>query len=348
MKKERECSLDILKIIAITIIIFHHYQQGTGAVFKYINFWDGKFYCGYLVELFFVLAGLFSYHYIKRIGEHYNFYRFMVKKIQRLIPLLALSVIVESAIYLIDIVFLDLDINIGLWQILLNAIGIQSGWVTKTNSINGPTWYVSVLLLCYIVFYLVTYLSRKINISYYYFYVMIIFIGIAINTYAISAPFFNATTARGYIAYFTGILLGKLLEISVNWGSKFEWTAWVVFGSLLFLMIFKYNFISEGINYLLVFLMYPAVIIILKSRIGRLLFDHKWIGTLGKITFNVYIWHEPLTAFRNLLIYKFSLNIDLTKLSAMILFTVIAWIIGAISYFYIEKPISRNFAKGEY
>ncbi len=41
------------------IIIFHHYQQGSGAVYKYINFWGGGgFYFGYLVELFFILSGI--------------------------------------------------------------------------------------------------------------------------------------------------------------------------------------------------------------------------------------------------------------------------------------------------
>ena len=56
--KKRDYSLDLLRIFATTIIIFHHYQQGSGAVYKYINFWGGGFYFGYLVELFFILSGI--------------------------------------------------------------------------------------------------------------------------------------------------------------------------------------------------------------------------------------------------------------------------------------------------
>lgn len=63
--EERNFSLDFLKIVATIGIIFHHWQQVTGAYFEnHINFYNGRFYWGYLVELFFVLSGFFCWKYI--------------------------------------------------------------------------------------------------------------------------------------------------------------------------------------------------------------------------------------------------------------------------------------------
>lgn len=209
--REREYSLDVLKIVATTFILFHHYQQGSGAVYKYINFWDGQFYWGYLVELFFVLSGYFSFIYVKKIKEGWCFREFAYKKITRLIPLLALSVFVEAAIYLYRI-HLGAEIEISLWGILLNALGVQTGWVTQVKAVNGPSWYISVLLLCYLLFYVVTYLSKRWRIPHTYFYIGTICVGIAINTYGLSLPFLNSSTARGYVGFFTGVLLAAYLK----------------------------------------------------------------------------------------------------------------------------------------
>lgn len=67
-KEERFYSLDVIKLIATICIIFHHYQQVTGAFFEErLNFYGGRFAFGWIVELFFVLSGYFIYKYMERI-----------------------------------------------------------------------------------------------------------------------------------------------------------------------------------------------------------------------------------------------------------------------------------------
>lgn len=338
--KKRDYSLDLLRIFATTIIIFHHYQQGSGAVYKYINFWDGKFYFGYLVELFFLLSGIFAAQNIEKIfSKRLVFSQFIKGKLIRLLPILSISVLVEAGIYIYDRQFLGIDVQIGLWQIVLNCLGIQNGWVTKTTSINGPTWYISILILCYFIFYILTYIAERVKISPYYLYICMIFLGMSISTFSMEGPFLNSSTARGYIAFFAGIFIAKLLESFEL--KRFSKYAWIILGLFLVLYVYKYNFIAEGFNYLLVFLIYPAMIVVLKSNFSELLSGQKWIGILGAASFDVYIWHEPLTALRNLLIQQFSLEWDIKKVSAMILFGVIAWIFGVFSYFILEKPLGK-------
>lgn len=339
MDTKREYSLDALKVFAITIILFHHYQQGTGAVFKYVNFWDGKFYCGYFVELFFIISGYFCIRYVQKIEMGLNFKKYLIKKIQRLLPLLALSVCTEAFMLYCYNRHEGLELGLDLWQIFLNSIGVQIWGLTNTVTINGPTWYLSVLLLCYIIFYLLVYWARRIKVPYSYLYIILIFIGIAIETYNVSVPFLNGSIARGYMAFFTGVLLAQYLEKFNQQKKKIELVSYIIFLSSLILIIFKYEIISNGISYLMTFLIFPSLIIIIKSKWFDSIFNHKFIGTLGKITFGVYIWHEPLTVFRQLGQVVFSWDIDLNRLSSMILFAIAAWAVGTISYFLLEKPL---------
>ena len=254
---------------------------------------------------------------------------------------MSISVLVEAGIYIYDRQFLGIDVQIGLWQIVLNCLGIQNGWVTKTTAVNGPTWYISILILCYFIFYILTYIAERMKISPYYLYICMIFLGMSIPTFGIEGPFLNANTARGYIAFFAGVFIVKLLEsFELKRLSKY---AWVILG--LFLYVCKYNFIVEGFNYLLVFFVYPAIIIVLKSNFSKLLSGQKWIGILGAASFDVYIWHEPLTALRNLLMQQFSLEWDITRVSTMVIFVLIAWCVGIFSYFFLEKPLGTYLKK---
>ena len=62
---------------------------------------------------------------------------------------------------------------------------------------------------------------------------------------------------------------------------------------LLCMMVYKWEWVASSINYLMTFWFYPALIIIFSSGPVAKLFNHKFIGILGKITYDTYIWHNP-------------------------------------------------------
>lgn len=154
--KQREYSLDFIKILATVFIVFHHYQQVIGVYFdKGINFYNGKFYFGYMVELFFVLSGYFMYSYIEKIQKGVTFRKFFLKRFLRLFPLMMLGAIsyeVFLAIYQNMYQSSWFDIQTTLWGTIIASLGIQDGWALPNPCVNNPTWYISVLLLCYIIF----------------------------------------------------------------------------------------------------------------------------------------------------------------------------------------------------
>lgn len=348
MNNKRCYSLDALKVFATILIVFHHYQQMTGAYFEHsINYFGGKFYFGYIVELFFILSGYFMFKYIERIKKGLSFKRFYLKRMQRLLPLVMLSAICyEILLILYEKIFQKsyFDIKPTLWGTIIDSLGLQSGWVFADPFVNAPTWYISVLFLCYAIFYLVTFLSQKLHVSSRYFYVAIILLGCGINTFGINLPFFNSQSARGFYSFFTGILLATYFyEKEINW--KESLISLFTLMVLIFCIIFHYDFVENGFVYLLTFCFYPAIIILFQSHFISKLFSNRFWGRWGEISFDVYIWHNLLFIVMFLFLKFIDRAPNFSKHSNMYLFCFIAEIVGLISYYLIERPISKVFSK---
>ena len=89
----RKSGIDLIKILATCIILFHHYQQSSGARFRYFNFYQGHIKFAYTVELFFVISGYLSCHYIYSILDGMTFKEYVQRRYLRLLPIMAISTI---------------------------------------------------------------------------------------------------------------------------------------------------------------------------------------------------------------------------------------------------------------
>lgn len=348
MENDRSFSLDFLKIIATICIVFHHYQQVTGAVFENgINFWSGVFYWGYLVEFFFVLSGYFVYKYIDKIKKGLSFRRFYCMRAFRLLPLVAISALVYEVLLCIYTEIIGknwFDITPTLWGIIITALGIQDGWCFSNPCVNNPTWYISVLLLCYILFWFVIFLSKKYNLNENILFIIIIFIGCGIVTYGINFPFLNQSSARGYYAFFTGVLLAEFLD-------KYKVTKQTLYSSmaiivgLTFLIVVKNDYISKGIVFVMTFVYYPALVVVFESTLLKRFFRLKLWGELSKISFGVYIWHNPMFLLMYIICDVFGWNVDFGCVRNMLFFAFFSEALGIISYYFLEKKIAEKIKK---
>lgn len=352
----RNYSLDVLKIIATVFIVFHHYQQTFEVKYTSgIDYFYGKFYFGYMVELFFILSGYSMVRYIDRIKEGLSFSCFIKKRMFRLLPLIAIAAIVFEGIVAIGIhngsAYLQSNsTHVSLWGWFIDSLGIQDGWALANPCVNNPTWYVSVLIWCYIVFYVVTYFAKRIGFDERYGYIAMIFVGFGINTYQLNLPFLNSSVARGYVAFSGGVLLGMFSEkhlrnYDCRINKKLQLLSVMVIITICWMAIFHTHWLADGFNYILVFLFYPAVIIFIQNDFLKKIFSHNWIGTLGAITFDVYVWHAVMLMALRLLSEKGVLTFDFSMRSTMWLTTCMAFAIGTVSYFFIEKQINRILKK---
>ena len=348
-KVKRNYSFDFLKILAATGIVFHHFQATTGARYNnFINFSGTWFNWGYLVELFFILSGYFMFHHISTIQDgKVTLLEWWKKRAVRLLPMSAITVVVFEIILFIGNTVLKTKIwgmDVSVWGMIISAFGVQEGWVFKNPIINNSIWYISALMLCYVLFYIVTVLSAKLKCKPLYFYIAIILLGIAGGVYGYDKPFFNWQICRGYYAFFFGLVLAtyinkfgiKKKEIIVSFAT-------LAFFTLLFVFLPQYG--NDHTNYMMTFFVYPALIILFETKPVRKVFCHKIWGTVSAISFEVYLWHLPLMLLMYFMMGLFSWNPDFSNLAFMLIFTLISWIWATLMYFFVERPITNLLTK---
>lgn len=351
MKKERNYSLDFIKIVATVGIICAHFQQLTGARYDFgINYLDGRFFFGYLVEVFFFISGFVMCGYIGKIQNGLSFKEFYLKRYSRLFPVMVSSIIVYEVL---DIIFrLQTGAyfaggKVTLWGALVSILGFQCGWVTPNVAINNPLWYVSVLLLCYVVFYLTVWLSSRLKTSVVYLHIAMIFLGRAVMNYHLEAPFLNSSAARGYIAFFAGLILAQLLsgkKVSRSLGLL----GGAVFAGSVAVMVVAPNIIGCTGNTIMSdtsafvsTVVSCSLIVFFSMKEVSDLFRSEKLGTLGKIAFNAFVWHVPLILLLNVIMNAAGISIECPSKLMMYGFVVLSFIIAAFSYRFLEKPAQK-------
>lgn len=344
--KSRDGSLDFLKTAATICIVFHHYQQSTGAQFaKGINFYSGKFSFADLVELFFVISGFLMLAYEDRIRNGLSFPVFFAKRHLRFLPLMTLGAFVwELFIELHNLFFRKLFQNqtASVWGFIIASLGIQAGGALPNPMINNPTWYISVLLICYTVFYFIQWICLRYKLNVVYFYLGMIFLGMGIITYGINLPFLTEGTGRGYYAFFTGILLAKALDKLHRSPRPIFITLGIVFLIAFPIAFAAYpRFFSLGLGYLITFVYSPVLIIVFRSEKISRFFRAKVFSLLGQVSFDAFIWHAPLLAITAFFSKLFNANIDYCRVENMFFFLMICYFVSFLSYYWIEKPCKR-------
>lgn len=343
--QERNYALDVLKILATIGIVFHHFQQITGVrVVGFPDFYYGWFYWGYLVELFFILSGYFMYRYIPEImGEKIKLSAWYFQRAKRLLPLVAVSAVVyELFLWIYQNIYHQewFGIKLSFFGTITTSLGLQAGGAFANPSVNNPTWYISVLLICYVIFYALTSCAKRLKCSPMYMYLAMILLGCSIIKAGIQLPFLNSQVARGYYAFFFGVLLAGFIKI---YGSRrsVDISALLLFIGLTYLFVEHPGLVQKDLAYILTFLMYPTIIILFETKIIQRIFYSKLWGVWGRISYDVFIWHNPFFIFMYIIIQHFDLSPDFTQIKYILLYTLFSEIIGVVSYFLLEKPLNR-------
>lgn len=323
--------ISLLKIISTILIVFHHYQQITGLRFKnFVNFYGGGVYFGYIVELFFIISGFLTYSYISRIkNNEVTFDKFYLKKYLRFYPHIIISIVVYLIVnYLYKLKFGSYDFikSINPLDFLISSVGIQRWGMFKDPGYNNPLWYVSVLMVCYIVFYFVCYISKKFDINESIMFLLVILIGLYIVNQNINFLFLNTNIYRGYVAFFIGTLIAGLRSIKIN-----------ILCLIIPIILIAYLFCFPNRNiqyYISTFVIFPLIVL----YFSRINFTSKIfvraISFFEKYVFCTFVWHAVL-----LLLYKY-LELPASG-HLMIIFTACCWGMGMTYYHLIGTRINK-------
>ena len=302
-----------------------------------------------MVEMFFILSGFFAWPYVKKIYDGLTFKKFFLHKVKRLVPMLCVSAIGYQVIVLIYYAifgrlewFFD---TISIWELVLACTGLQKGWVFKDNIyVNYPVWYISILLLCFALFWFGTYICKKLHTSSRYFFVLMILWGLAINSYVINTPFMSHYNARGYISFFTGVLLASYFYDKKITVKETVISACTIVG-LAVLYFVKPECFEIRFEYILGFFFYPAIIIFFLSDPVRKLFNVKFWRSAADICFNGFMWHYSMLIVLLIFMEKCPDLIYRNSYSGMAVFLILVLVAGTLSNVFIEKGLLKKVIK---
>lgn len=339
----RNYALDAVKVLATTLILFHHYQQVAGGSWPRFAVFFGNefFYWGIMVELFFIISGFFAYRSLSELNTTFGVY--IGKKCSRLLPVAAVSTgaycVLTYLHYLLKgkpWVFKDLPDVFGL---VVSCLGLQKGFGFDGARLNNPTWFISVLLMCYICFYLLAYLAKQHRWRLEWMLLVVIVLAQNLLQKDCVMPFLRLDSLRGYQCFALGVLLGRFVAVYRVHKPLAGLCAAVIAVCIGFWM-FAPAFIETTGSF--VFLFTPALILLAQTEQAQKLFRHPLWGTLSAVSFNVYVWHSTLQAFLALVAPQLVYG---RTVGSMLLFALIAWLAGTLSHYFIERPLNSHLPK---
>lgn len=287
MKTQRLTNLDIIKMLACLSIIFHHFQQNTGLTLPYINFYGGSFDWSSTVELFFMISGFLAVR-TDKAGEKGIFKAFVKKYLRFLVTVIPAGLLAAAAAYAVYFKtggWLS-GISYTPWKVIKGLLLIDRGWFgTDGLTLNNPTWFLSILLFCFALFYAIKLFCARFDpLKAEYFYAAAVAVYFLLFRFAgfFYLPFFNPEMYRGAIPFFVGCLLCKIYTLP-------DKKLWILRGISLVPAAALFKYYGMG-SIFLVFWLYPLIIDISvhsKQAGGAA------VRALGEISPAAYIWHVP-------------------------------------------------------
>lgn len=220
-KIENFACFNLLKFIgAIVIAVFLHYNDhflpylGIENPFASNKFlWHISHYTFVFVEMYFIISGiLFDRVYIEKINQGMSLELFLMKRVVKLFPLLIVTSII---MYICNMMCFVLSGSLwscgtlSLWELFGDILFGGKSFLGAAGTLNAPIWYVSVLMPCYIVGYFLAKLNGKWNRK--IVFIIPIIAGIMMQYSGLNCVGWNPSIARGYIAFFVGVVLDKLM-----------------------------------------------------------------------------------------------------------------------------------------
>lgn len=333
--KKRDHALDFLKIIATVAIFLHHYELGFDTHFR-VSFGFGRFYYGWASELFFIISGFLAYSGIEKIRNGLSFDRYFFQKYRRIAPLAAISTFAYSVMYLV--VWKNKEFS--LFRVLLTAFCVQYGGAFSESFLNSHLWYLSVLLICHAFFFIIVRSGQRLKIDWRYGCFFMIVLGTSVYQAFWQLPFLNTLSTRGYMAFFTGVLLASVIREHKPDLKALVISLCIITATVL-ILVFDYDVMEYGLIYILIFIFFPALVVLFETEPLQKVLDRKILGTMAGIAFNVYIWHFEFNTFCSIVnvLLKLEVNFSsrLTELAVLLLDAAI----GTFSYYLIERPIAK-------
>lgn len=331
--RERMNSIDGLKGFSCLVIMIYHYMDAYIVVNEFPGFHPIRFaFC--FVEVFMAISGfMMAYNYKDRIKDM-NFIPYFAKRYFKLMPLYWLTSIFAYIFAILGYYKgFRPDFSRNTLQVILEFSGFYYGWFGITSvQTNMVLWVISVLLLCYILYFVICKLSKKSN-NIYILLVAFIFVASESGLF----PFLERDQIRIIASFMFGALLYELYLRISQFGGKLISLCMAVIVVLTSIYIgiaqtgsldaFGFNFYLMVILILCPLTIYGAIYV----RPVKWLFETKVFQYIGKISMSVYMWHLIASDYFWKLDNRFTSNIYFILVK-----TILMIVIASVSCFLVE------------
>ena len=337
MKKRIE-SIDGLRGLACILIAFvcHYLDAVPGS--KYLH------YTGHMVELFIAISGFgMAYAFKDRIKEM-NFSDYFGKRYFKIMPLYWVTLICCFIVQVYAQFTLGHTVintyKLDLLRTYLGILGIECGWFMFDNPVNGPAWAISVILLCYVVYYIICRISKS-ESMYFCLLMLLLFVSLSCIVKEVKIPFFHYDNcSRAYASFVIGALFYEYYIRATKKGSLLLLAMYGIF-FLSYCLIMPYLLhcsIADvlgnmRITVIIFFIPFAFLLTLYLEPISRFMKTYL-MQFLGKISMSIYLWHR----FFKICLILFT---DINKtLIGYIIYVFMVLICAAFSHFYIEKKLA--------
>jgi peptidoglycan/LPS O-acetylase OafA/YrhL len=321
--------LDSIRGIAVLMVIGYHYTI-PGFSFGLVG-----------VDIFFVLSGFLITSILTdewEKTEKINFPRFYLRRGLRLLPALAILLVVVS-------------LRESLWSILATLFYMENWatafkWLPTENSYLLHTWSLSIEEQFYLVWPLLLFFLIKSRIPRNRLFLVPLLLAFASNLTRATLWFsgvWGERIYRGTDTHSDGIFLGCALALILAHGVEFPrlmvWTLSVITGGY-FLALWTRAIPKDTLFMGGFFLVAVAAAIFIAliansswNRLSRIL-ANKPLVLIGQMSYGLYLWHVPVFMFLRRTLYV----PNSVLVTSALLFTML---IAGGSYWLIERPILR-------
>ncbi len=352
-ESNRSVGLDFLKAVAAGCIVLHHYQQMQGVTFSGVNFFilpdlfQTEYVFGWLTILFFMISGYLTSQQEQHAAQVRRVPAQLWHKCLRLYPMAVLACIAYVGLGLAYRVLLGTWYwplgGGGLWTVFNSLlVSYANGTVALSGiAMNNVTWYLSVLLNCYLIFYILVWLGRRTQVGWHWICLFFFALCCSLKSFNIALPLLSVQPGlcEGYIPFFLGVILAKAAPY-IPRGVKY---AMLALPAICFFVIFG-DFSPDWVEnqwWMQAFMIYPPMVLAaatVKCRKENPL--SRSIAFLGQTSFAVYLWHCPLFFACKLVEGLLGIQLDATR-GKMLLFLLGIEVLGVLLFVFVEKPLAR-------
>lgn len=345
-------------IAALCIAIFTHYflfvPERTYPFYNRLTYWFWN-YASYFVDLFFVISGfIMVFVYRNKIkNAQIGFVGFVKKRLLRFYPLMVFALFCVLILQLIHLkmtgvffAYKDIYDN-SVLSFIFNLLCLQ-GTTLVASSFNAPSWYLSIVLVMYILFYVATYTAGRHdmeNIA--YMALMLLGIVIAVKNY--ETVFLNC---RGLIGFFAGCLTCTFCEWANRQENRKRQTilgiVFLVFaGTAVTGIMFGHKVFAPDPQVVLIYemLLWPCLVFLaVHVKLLREFLKNPVFLFLGKISFSMYLIHFPVMVLLENLNRCFSWNLNYESRKVCLLYVALMMVVSVLCYFFVEQKLMKRLA----